>query len=144
MTSKTFVNKTEKTHKVPVYLPNIGGRIIVDRYVEVKNPNNIFEAKQSIWDWWKLHSKENKHNYCFSFLNCNDGWIDIEYEDGFKWRLNWDQFPNRNLIPCYEKARGKVIIHHYEEGKDPLPSVSSSKVESFVNVNSTLAEGIKA
>jgi hypothetical protein len=109
---KKSEKKSEKTHKIPVYLSNIGGRIIVDRYVEVKNPHNIFEAKQSIWDWWKQYDKEKPRNYSIVFENCDDGWIDLHYEDGFTWRLYWDQFPNRNLIPCYEKARGQLRIHH--------------------------------
>lgn len=142
---KNSEKKSVKTHKIPVYLSNIGGRIIVDRYVEVKNPHNIFEAKQSLWDWWEQYNKETPHNYCFCFLNCNDGWIDIQYEDGFKWRLYQDQFPNRNLIPCYEKARGQYLIHHYEEGQDPLPPLNSQKKESPVPIiASNLLEGMTA
>lgn len=140
---KNTDKKTEKTYKIPVYLSNIGGRIIVDRYVEVTDRHNINEAKQSIWDWWKQYSKENAQNFCFGLLNCNEGWIDLQYEDGFKWRLYWDQFPNRNLIPCYEKARGQYVIHHYDEGADPLPSLSQNETPVLIT-GSNIVEGIKA
>lgn len=139
---KNADKKTEKTYKIPVYLSNIGGRIIVDRYIEVTDRHNIYEAKQSIWDWWKQYSKEKQQNFCFGLLNCNEGWIDLQYEDGFKWRLFWDQFPNRNLIPCYEKARGQYVIHHYEEGIDPLPSISQNGNPALITC-SNIVEGIK-
>lgn len=145
MNGKNSIKKTEQTYKIPVYLSNIGGRIIVDRYVEVKNPHNILEAKQSIWDWWKQYNKGTPRNYCSAVENCDEGTIEIRYPDGFKWQLRWDEFPNRNLIPCYDKARGKYVIHHFEGGQDPLPSLSSPKAENLAHIAySNLVEGIHA
>lgn len=81
--------------------------------------------KQSLADFLKEHQSVFVEVGCVVKVDWYRETADIKYPDGFLVELNKSDFPNRNLIPVYKKTDNrKVVIDHYEQGHDAIPSPS--------------------
>lgn len=81
--------------------------------------------KQSIYDFVRSNNKALTQKV--QSMSFSKGILKLTYPSGFTYELREEDFPTRDLVPCYEVINGEYKITHYEQDSTPLPSTPFKK-----------------